>query len=277
VELKISRFFFFLQIFFFFKVEGEDMTTETNLIVNYIPPSLNEDQLRHLFMGYGNVESVKIVKDKMTQRSLGYGFVKFSSDAEANAAIEGLNGRQIENKILKVAISKPPTDEKLQNLYIAGLEPHLTKEDLSTIFQSYGRVLEAKILVDKSTGTARGIGFVKFETAEEAEAAIKALNGVTLAGTSKPLTVRVAEKKDNKTQVPATMPFGRNVRYNPMNYMQQPFQYAAAGELSYPSGGYAAHAFPGFQQVCIRNARLSPPFSSSILSLSLSLSLFLNG
>jgi len=101
--------------------------------------------------------------------------------------------------------------------------------------------LDAKILVDKSTGSARGIGFVKFETAEEADAATKALNGVTLAGTSKPLTVRVAEKKDNKTTIPATMPFGRNMRYNPMNYMQQPFQFAAAG-------GYPTHGFPGFQQ-----------------------------
>jgi len=113
---------------------------DSNLIVNYIPATLNEDQLRHLFMGYGNVESVKIVKDKMTQRSLGYGFVKFSNDNEAKAAIDGLNGRQLENKTLKVAVSKPPTDENLLNLYVAGLEPHLTKEDVATIFQSYGRV-----------------------------------------------------------------------------------------------------------------------------------------
>jgi len=224
---------------------------DSNLIVNYIPPTLNDDQLRHLFMGYGNVESVKVVKDKMTQRSLGYGFVKFSNDNEALAAIEGLNGRQLENKTLKVAISRPPIDEKYQNLYVAGLEPHLTKDDVATIFQSYGRVLEAKILIDKSTGSARGIGFVKFETAEEAEAASKALNGVTLAGTSKPLTVRVAEKKDNKTSVPASMPFGRNVRYNPMNYMQQPFQFAA--------GGYAAPGFPGFQQMAAAQTNPNVP------------------
>jgi RNA recognition motif-containing protein len=210
---------------------------DCNLIINYIPLTLNDDQLRHLFMGYGNVESVKVVKDKMTQRSLGYGFVKFSNASEAKAAIDGLNGRQLENKTLKVAVSKPPNDEKLSNLYIAGLEPHLTKEDLATIFQSYGNVQEAKILVDKSTGSARGIGFVKFESSDQADAAIKALNGVTLAGTSKPLSVRVAEKKDNKSNLP-TMPFGRqNVRYNPMSYMQQPFQFAA--------GGYG---FPGFQQ-----------------------------
>jgi len=215
----------------------------TNLIVNYIPASLDEDQLRHLFMGYGNVESVKIVKDKMTQRSLGYGFVKFANESEANAAIEGLNGRQIENKTLKVAIAKPPGSEHLCNLYVAGLEPHLTKEDLFTIFQSYGRVLEAKVLVDRTTGTARGIGFAKFETPGEAEAAIKALNGVTLAGTSKPLIVRVAEKKDNKTPVPSVVPpFGRNLRYNPIGFFPPGFQF--------PAAGFPPQAFPGaFPQI----------------------------
>jgi len=212
----------------------------TNLIVNYIPTTLNEDQLRHLFMSYGNVESVKVVKDKMTQRSLGYGFVKFTNETEAHAAIEGLNGRHLENKVLKVAIAKPPGSEHLCNLYIAGLEPHLTKDDMFTIFQSYGRVLEAKVLVDRTTGTARGIGFVKFETPGEAEAAIKALNGVTLAGTSKPLIVRVAEKKEeNKPPMPNTVPqqFGRNIRYNPMGFYQPGFQF--------PGAGFPPQGFPG--------------------------------
>jgi len=210
----------------------------TNLIVNYIPANLNEDQLRHLFMGYGNVESVKIVKEKMTQRSLGYGFVKFTNENEANAAIEGLNGRHIENKTLKVAIAKPPGSEHLCNLYVAGLEPHLTKDDLFTIFQSYGRVLESKVLVDRTTGTARGIGFVKFETPGEAEAATKALNNVTLAGTSKPLTVRVAEKKDNKAPVANVLPqFGRNLRFNPMGFFPPGFQF--------PGAGFPPQGFPG--------------------------------
>jgi len=225
----------------------------TNLIVNYIPVTLNEDQLRHLFMGYGNVESVKIIKDKMTQRSMGYGFVKFSTEAEAQAAIEGLNGRQLESKTLKVAVAKPPGSEHLCNLYIAGLEPHLTKEDMFTIFQSYGRVLEAKILVDRTTGTARGIGFVKFETPGEAEAAIKALNGVTLAGTSKPLIVRVAEKKDNKAPLPPVLPqFGRNARFNPLagGFYQPGFQYPGFPPQGYPAafpqmGGGAAAVTPG--------------------------------
>jgi len=136
-----------------------------------------------------------------------------------------------------VAIAKPEGADKLCNLYVAGLEPHLTKDDLYTIFQSYGNVTESKILTDKATGTSRGVGFVKFERGSEADAAVKSLNGVTLAGTSKPLTVRFAEKKDDKNSMQMA-PFGRNVRYNPMGYYPPGYQM---------QGGFQQQGFPGYQ------------------------------
>ena len=135
-----------------------------------------------------------------------------------------MNGRQIENKTLKVAVAKPAGSEKLCNLYIANLEPHVTKDDLQTIFQPYGAITEVKILTDKATNSSRGVGFVKYEQPSQADAALKALDGVTLAGTSKPLTVRVADKKDDKATVPAASAYGRPVRYNPMGYFPPGYQ-----------------------------------------------------
>lgn len=140
-----------------------------------------------------------------------------------------------------MAVAKPPGAEKLCNLYVANLELHLTKDDLFTIFHTYGTVLESKVLFDKATSASRGVGFVKYEHPAEADAAVKALNGVTLAGTSKPLTVRVAEKKDDKMSMPmgagAGAAFGRNVRYNPMGFYPG-YQMPPAGFQQGYGGGY---------------------------------------
>nr|CCD15797.1 unnamed protein product [Trypanosoma congolense IL3000] len=76
-----------------------------NLMVNYIPTTVDEVQLRQLFERFGPIESVKIVCDRETRQSRGYGFVKFQSAASAQQAIASLNGFVILNKRLKVALA----------------------------------------------------------------------------------------------------------------------------------------------------------------------------
>ena len=148
-----------------------------------------------MFAAYGTVLSARIIKDKVTQRSLGYGFVKFSSAADAQAARQALNSHRVDEKTLKVAVARPQGTERNTNVYVAGLDPSVTQEELQTLFVTYGRVIETKVLVDKATNASRGIGFVKFERAEDAESAIKGLNNLVFRG-SKPLVVRLAEQKD---------------------------------------------------------------------------------
>lgn len=63
-----------------------------NIFVSNISFKVRENALRELFSQYGKVERVKIIKDKETQRSKGYGFVEMPNDEEALKAIEGLNG-----------------------------------------------------------------------------------------------------------------------------------------------------------------------------------------
>lgn len=71
-----------------------------NIYVGNLPFEFSEDDLTDLFSNYGNVTSVKIIKDSLSGRSRGFGFVEMSSDEEANNAIEKLNkflisGREI--------------------------------------------------------------------------------------------------------------------------------------------------------------------------------------
>jgi RNA recognition motif-containing protein len=74
-------------------------------MINYIPTTIDEMQLRQLFEQYGPIESVKIVCDRETRQSRGYGFVKYRQSASAQMAIEALNGYPIMNKRLKVALA----------------------------------------------------------------------------------------------------------------------------------------------------------------------------
>ncbi|CBH16933.1 RNA-binding protein, putative [Trypanosoma brucei gambiense DAL972] len=84
---------------------NQDLDLLRNLMVNYIPTTVDEVQLRQLFERFGPIESVKIVCDRETRQSRGYGFVKFQSASSAQQAIASLNGFVILNKRLKVALA----------------------------------------------------------------------------------------------------------------------------------------------------------------------------
>ncbi|KAH8619176.1 putative RNA recognition motif (a k a RRM RBD or RNP domain) [Trypanosoma vivax] len=84
---------------------NQEPESTRNLMVNYIPTTVDEVQLRQLFDRFGPIESVKIVCDRESRQSRGYGFVKFQSAASAQQAINSLNGFVILNKRLKVALA----------------------------------------------------------------------------------------------------------------------------------------------------------------------------
>jgi RNA recognition motif-containing protein len=78
-----------------------------NIYVANIPWKASEDQLKQLFAEYGEVSSAKIVMDKVTQRSRGFGFVEMSDDAAAKQAINTLNGADFLGKNLVVNEARP--------------------------------------------------------------------------------------------------------------------------------------------------------------------------
>ena len=79
------------------------------LYVGNLSYNTTEDGLRNLFSGFGSVTSAKIIFDRETGNSKGFGFIEMSTDDEAAAAITGTNGRELEGRQLRVneAIDKP--------------------------------------------------------------------------------------------------------------------------------------------------------------------------
>jgi RNA recognition motif-containing protein len=69
-------------------------------------------------------------------------------------------------------------------LYVGGLAYSVTEQELETLFAEFGKVTSAAVIKDRDSGQSKGFGFVEFATSEEAEAAIKALNGKEVSGRS---------------------------------------------------------------------------------------------
>ncbi len=80
-----------------------------NIYVGNINFKCTEDELKQFFEEYGTVSSIKIIKDNMTGRSKGFGFVEMDNDAEGQAAIDNLNGKTLQEKELVVNIARPKT------------------------------------------------------------------------------------------------------------------------------------------------------------------------
>ncbi|XP_015180344.1 PREDICTED: ELAV-like protein 2 isoform X19 [Polistes dominula] len=126
--------------------------SKTNLIVNYLPQSMTQDEIRSLFSSIGEVESCKLIRDKLTGQSLGYGFVNYHRPEDAEKAINTLNGLRLQNKTIKVSYARPSSEAiKGANLYVSGLPKNMTQSDLENLFNPYGRIITSRILCDNIT------------------------------------------------------------------------------------------------------------------------------
>nr|XP_031839180.1 ELAV-like protein 2 isoform X5 [Nomia melanderi] len=175
--------------------------SKTNLIVNYLPQSMTQDEIRSLFSSIGEVESCKLIRDKLTGQSLGYGFVNYHRPEDAEKAINTLNGLRLQNKTIKVSYARPSSEAiKGANLYVSGLPKNMTQQELENMFSSYGRIITSRILCDNITGLSKGVGFIRFDQRIEAEKAIQELNGTVPKGSSDPITVKFANNPSNNNK-----------------------------------------------------------------------------
>lgn len=78
-----------------------------NIYVGNLPFSTSNEDLEEVFAEYGTVTSAKIIRDKFTDRSRGFGFVEMENDDEADKAISSLNGSEMEGRTLKIDEARP--------------------------------------------------------------------------------------------------------------------------------------------------------------------------
>ncbi|XP_045119222.1 ELAV-like protein 1 isoform X11 [Portunus trituberculatus] len=189
---------------------GHIEESKTNLIVNYLPQNMTQEEIRSLFSSIGELESCKLIRDKVTGvsqgQSLGYGFVNYVRQDDAERAINQLNGLRLQNKTIKVSYARPSSEAiKGANLYVSGLPKSMTQQDLENMFRPYGSIITSRILCDNITGEKRaglskGVGFIRFDQRIEAERAIQKLNGTIPDGAAEPITVKFANNPSNNNK-----------------------------------------------------------------------------
>jgi RNA recognition motif-containing protein len=163
----------------------------SNLIVNYLQSNVTEEDLNALFCAHGLIQSLKIVRDKATGISMGFGFVNFETNEAANRAAEHLNGLELNGKRIKVSVARPAWKANIHsNLYIANLPSGSTENDvLSLVGPELATHIEhVRMLKNSATepttvaagsgGIAnefKGVAVARFDTEENACMALEIL------------------------------------------------------------------------------------------------------
>ena len=162
-----------------------------------------------MFESIGPLNASKIVRDRNTSYSYGFGFVDFVSVADAVRAVDTLNGLQLQNKHIKVAYARTGDNIKGGNLYVRNVPSDLSETQVQEIFTPFGVVVQCRVLIDQATGRSKGVCFVLFETRSQAEEAITSLNGHVPEGYTEALKVQFAEDNKGKPRPPGDAMGGR--------------------------------------------------------------------
>lgn len=153
-----------------------------SLYVGELDPSVTEAMLFEIFNMLGPVASIRVCRDAVTRRSLGYAYVNYLNAADGERALETLNYSLIKGRPCRIMWSqRDPALRKTGqgNIFIKNLDDAIDNKSLHDTFAAFGNVLSCKVVTDEH-GRSKGYGYVHYETQESAEAAIKAVDGMLL-------------------------------------------------------------------------------------------------
>eukprot|EP01092_Planopodium_desertum_P006116 TRINITY_DN2526_c0_g3_i1.p1 TRINITY_DN2526_c0_g3~~TRINITY_DN2526_c0_g3_i1.p1 ORF type:complete len:566 (+),score=150.86 TRINITY_DN2526_c0_g3_i1:61-1758(+) len=155
-----------------------------SLYVGDLPSDISEGTLFELFKQAGPLTSIRVCRDTITRRSLGYAYVNYHSAADADKALDSFNGFEIKGKPCRVMwVQRDPSLRKsgVGNVFIKNLDKKIDHKALYDTFSKFGAILSCKVSLGENN-ESKGFGFVHYERQADADKAIAEVNGKELLG-----------------------------------------------------------------------------------------------
>ncbi|KAI0243658.1 hypothetical protein L0F63_002904 [Massospora cicadina] len=174
---------------------------EGKLFLGGLSWDTTEEKLKEHFSKFGQIYDVVVMREPMTNRSRGFGFIHFLSAAIANQALMEehiIDGKTVDAKKAVPKGTHTERVEKTTKIFVGGISSMVTEEELLNCFSKFGTVLSASLMMDKETGKPRGFGFVNFED-PAAVMAVMAAGPIVLG--DKAVDVKVAQPRSRSNQM----------------------------------------------------------------------------
>ena len=153
-----------------------------SLYVGDVNEDVTEAMLYEVFNAVGPVASIRVCRDSVTRKSLGYAYVNYHNVADAERALDTLNYSQIKGRSCRIMWShRDPAMRKAGqgNIFVKNLDSNIDNKALYDTFSLFGNILSCKVACE-SDGKSKGYGFVHFEAEDSAKQAIERVNGMQI-------------------------------------------------------------------------------------------------
>ncbi|KAM6922693.1 nucleolysin TIAR [Lycodopsis pacificus] len=163
----------------------DDESYPKTLYVGNLSKDVTEILILQLFTQIGPCKSCKMITEHTSNDP--YCFVEFFEHRDAAAALAAMNGRKILGKEVKVNWATTPSSQKKDtsnhfHVFVGDLSPEITTEDVKAAFGPFGKISDARVVKDMTTGKSKGYGFVSFFNKLDAENSIINMGGQWLGG-----------------------------------------------------------------------------------------------